>query len=333
MENVKKLVIGKKLDARYIGMIQNRYPWLGISLCETREEQEELLRDADILFTRMLPTDPSSYPRLKWVHFMWEGIDRISDEFKSSEVLLTNSRGIHSHQIAEHVFMYMLVHSRKVFDHRKNQERRFWLPWKEQPFLKTLQGSTIGIIGYGAIGREIAEIAKGFGMRVIAIKKDPERKFQAVFSEVEEAKGPFHPADRILGPEGLYELLAESDHVVLALPLTEETRDLFGKREFGTMRKGVFFINIGRGSLVDEEELIRCLESGHLSGAGLDVFREEPLAETSPLWTMENVILTPHSSVGGDPADESVVELFCENLDRFLKGGELINMVDKQRGY
>jgi len=333
MEDIKKLVIGKMLDSRYVSTIQEMFPWLNISLCETREEQEEFLRDADILFTRMLPMDPSMYPKLKWVHFMWEGIDGISEELKGSDVLLTNSRGIHSHQIAEHVFMYMLVHSRKVFDYRKNQEKRFWLPWKDQPLIRTLKDSTIGIIGYGAIGREIARIAKGFGMRVVAMKREPGSRVRSTFPARDGINEPAPPPDKVLGQDALNELLSESDHVVLALPLTEETRNFMGEAEFENMKKGAFFMNIGRGALVDEDSLIKSLENGHISGAGLDVFRDEPLPGLSPLWSMENVILTPHSSVGGDPADERVVELFCENLDRFLKGKEMINLVDKKKGY
>ncbi|MGA1820170.1 MAG: D-2-hydroxyacid dehydrogenase [Thermoplasmatota archaeon] len=328
-----KLVIGKRMEDGYIQIIQNRFPWLLVSTCSTREEQEEMLIDADILFTRILPEDPSKYPRLKWVHFMWEGIDTISEDFRSSDVLLTNSRGIHARQVAEHVFMYMLAHSRKLFDYRKNQESRFWLPWKDQPLLGTLNGKTLGIVGYGAIGREVSRIAKGFNMHVNAVKKDPEGAAQSPHS-MSSGGDQFDPGpDKIMGPDGLDQLLNESDHIVLALPLTDETIDMFGKREFGSMKKGAFFVNVGRGALVNEDELIRSLEEGHLSGAGLDVFREEPLPATSPLWSMENVIITPHSSVGGDPADELVVGLFCENLDRYLKGEDMINVVDKRRGY
>jgi len=333
MMKVTKLVIGKRLDDRYVRTIQSRFPQLTIASCVTREEQENMLVDADILFTRLLPEDPSKYPSLRWVHFMWEGIDVISEAFKRSDVLLTNSRGIHARQIAEHVFMYMLVHSRNLFEYRKNQERRYWLPWKDQPLLGTLYGKTLGIVGYGAIGREISRIAKGFGMHVIAVKRDPEGVPHPAYPESMEKGIPDPGAEKVLGPDGLDELIAKSDHIVLALPLTEETIDMFGKREFGLMKRGAFFVNIGRGGLVDEEELVRCLEKGHLSGAGLDVFREEPLPSTSPLWSMKNVILTPHSSVGGDPADEMVVELFCDNLERYLKGEPMINVVDKQRGY
>ncbi|MGA1872164.1 MAG: D-2-hydroxyacid dehydrogenase [Thermoplasmatota archaeon] len=333
MEGPTKLVIGKRLDRRHIEMIRTRSPGLEISTCEIPEEQEKMLEGADILFSRMLPRSPSRYPSLKWVQFMWEGIDSMTEDLRSSDVIVTNASGIHSIQIAEHVFMYILVHSRKAFRYREDQMRGYWLPWSDQPLLETLSGKTIGVIGYGSIGRSVARIAKGFGMRVLALKRDIGSTGRLQYPDIGYDERSAGMADEIHGPGGLEEVLGSSDHIVLSLPLTDETRNMIGKTEFSWMREGSFFINVGRGELVDEDELIRNLQSGHLAGAGLDVFREEPLPGSSPLWSMDNVVLTPHSSVGGDPADERVVELFCENLTRFLEGGDMMNVIDKKRGY
>ena len=333
MGNRLKLLIGKRMEPEYIEVIGNRFPQLEIDTCDTREEQEMKIREADLLFTRMLPDDPSIAPRLKWVQFMWEGIDAISPSFRDSDIILTNASGAHAIPIAEHVFTFMLNHERKTFMYREYQEKKEWLGWWDQPRLGLLHGKTIGIIGYGRIGRAIAGIAKGFGMEVIALKKDPSRRSSDDhhYSVCCDEDGSI--PSKILGPDGLHQLLSLSDHVVISLPLTSETAGIIGGNEFRNMKRGAYFINVGRGALVDEPSLIKALDEKWISGAGLDVFEKEPLPEESPLWAMDNVTITPHSSVGGDPADEQVVELFCENLDRFLDGRKMINVIDKERGY
>jgi phosphoglycerate dehydrogenase-like enzyme len=331
--NGLKLLIGKKMQQRYIDLIKQRFPQIEIDTCESKEEQERKLKETDLLFTRILLDDPGKAPLLKWVQFMWEGIDRISPAFRDSDIILTNASGAHAVPIAEHVFTFMLNHERKTFMYREYQQRKEWLGWWDQPKLDLLYGKTLGIIGYGRIGRAIAGIAKGFGMNVLALKKDPNaRRSDGLHYSLccdEEGSIP----TRIFGPEGLHEILSLSDHVVLTLPLTEETRGVIGEGEFRKMKEGAYFMNVGRGELVDEHALKMALKKGWISGAGLDVFEKEPLPKEDPLWDMENVTITPHSSVGGDPADDQVVDLFCENLQRFIDGKDMINVIDKKRGY
>lgn len=333
MECELKLLIGKKMRQDHIDRIRERFPDLEIDTCDGKDEQERKMKDADLLFTRIIPEDPSLAPGLKWVHFVWEGVDEMSPAFRDSDIILTNASGAHAVPIAEHVFTYMLNHERKTFMYRRYQEDREWLGWWDQPKLGLLHGKTIGIVGYGRIGRAIAGIARGFGMNVIAMKSDPtvRRSNDMRYSPCCDNEGSI--PSRIYGPEGLHDLLPLSDHVVISLPLTDGTRGIIGEEEFLEMKKNAYFINVGRGALVDEEALIKALEEERISGAGLDVFEKEPLPKDHPLWVMENVTITPHSSVGGDPADDQVIDIFCENLERFLDGRKMINVIDKKRGY
>ena len=329
----RKLVIGKELEARYVNMIQERFPHLEIEICSEEEEQETCMVDADVLLTRIIPKDPSQAPRLKWVQFLWEGVDSMTRKFARSDVILTNSSGAHTVHIAEHVFSYLLTLSRKSFMYRKYQERREWLGWRDQPELRKLHGSKIGIVGYGRIGRAVARIADGFSMDVIALKRNPGRIMQDKHNGEGCCDMDGSIPKEFYGPDELCKMLGMCDHVVLSLPLTDETRDLFGVREFRAMKRSAFFINIGRGELVDEQALIRALDEKWIAGAGLDVFRDEPLPSDNPLWSMENVVITPHSSVGGDPADDEVVSLFIDNMERFTEGRPLVNLIDKSKGY
>lgn len=333
MKDRLKLLIGKKLEQRYIDLIKKRFPQIEIETCETNEEQERKIETADLLFTRILPDDPESAPMLKWVQFMWEGVDKISPAFRDSNIILTNASGAHAIPIAEHVFNFILNHERKAFLYRRYQDRKEWLGWWDQPKLGLLNGKTIGIIGYGRIGRAIAGIARGFEMNVVAMKKDPHVRESSdlQYSKCCDKEGLI--PSRIFGPDGLNELLSISDHIVISLPLTSDTKGMIGEKEFEVMKREAFFVNVGRGALIDEASMINALKEKRISGAGLDVFEKEPLPEDSPLWEMENVIITPHSSVGGDPADEQIVDLFCENLQRYLDGREMINVIDKKRGY
>lgn len=331
--NIEKIVIGKKISKDQLSRIRERISDASIVEVDSEEDQERELDDADILFTRILPKNIQKASGLKWVQFMWEGIDTIGEELRDSDVLLTNAGGAHSIQIAEHVFAFLLNLSRKNRMYIGFQNRREWLGWFDQPVLDRLYGSTIGIIGYGRLGRAIATIARGFNMKVIALKRDPEKKKNSKNHE-----GPCCDIDgtipeEVLGPDDMDRLIQVSDHVVMTLPLTRETEGMFGVEQFRRMKRSAFFINVGRGRVVDEASLIEALEKGEIAGAGLDVFEEEPLAEESPLWDMENVLITPHASVGGDPAEEQVVDIFLENLERFMKGERLMNLIDKKKGY
>ncbi len=330
---IEKLVIGKELPDEIISRISDRIPGAKVVSTRTREEQDNEIVDADVLFTRIIPEDISQARKLKWVQFMWEGIDTMSPAFRDSDMILTNAGGAHSIHIAEHVFAFLLNLSRKTRMYNDHQDRNEWVGWLDQPKLQRLFGSTIGIIGYGRLGRAVASIARGFNMRIIVLKRDPAKLKHDDYHDGTCCDIEGLIPDEIVGPDGMSYLLRNSDHVVMTLPLTGSTIGSFGRKEFKVMKETAFFVNVGRGKVVDEDSLIEVLKEKRIAGAGLDVFDTEPLSPDSPLWEMEDVIITPHSSVGGDPADDQVLAIFLENIDRFLRGDKLINVIDKSQGY
>jgi phosphoglycerate dehydrogenase-like enzyme len=257
-------------------------------------------------------------PKLRWVHSMLVGVDfaLYADIFKSP-VTVTNTRGIHGTQISELVFEKMLMLAKQApLCFQLQQEKK----WKRfTPLI--LHSKTIGIVGLGSIGREIARLAKAFHMRVLAIRRSTKQITRA------------RHVDKLLPIDKLPELISESDFVVLAVPATPETDKLIGEAELRSMKPTAYLINIARGSVVDEDALIRALEEHWIAGAGLDVFATEPLSPDSKLWGLPNFVYTPH--VGGALENYNAVatRLFCENLRRYLGGKRLLNLVDKKKGY
>ena len=246
---------------------------------------------------------------LRWFHSFSAGVD--SPVFKAlldRGMVLTNSSGASAPSIAQYVLAMMLYRSKPIEAWRESQRRREWTPLPGSD----LTGKTAGIIGTGAIGGEVARLAKVFGMRTIGVRRSGK---------------PARHIDEMATLRRLRYLLRESDFVVLACPLTKETEGLIGERELRAMKPSATLINVARGRIVDESQLLRALEAGWIAGACLDVFTWEPLPETSPLWTMPNVIVTPHNS-GVSPLNmERAMAIFVDNLARFVAGKPLRNRV------
>lgn len=257
-----------------------------------------------------------SAPRLRWVQSWGAGVEwLLTPGFVASPVVLTNAQGIYATPIAEHVIALTLCFSRGLNHLIRNQVKRQW----RHSRVTELGGSTLGIVGLGGIGTEVARRARCLGMRVIATRRRPERSSEF--------------ADEVRGPDELPWLLGESDYVALCAALTPGTRHLIGAPELAMMRPSAYLINIGRGGLVDEEALATAVESGRIAGAGLDVFAEEPLPAESRLWDLPNVVITPHLAGSSPRSHGRLMDLFCENLRRYLAGEELLNVVDKAAGY
>ncbi|MDI6807819.1 MAG: D-2-hydroxyacid dehydrogenase [Candidatus Eisenbacteria bacterium] len=316
------------------------------------------LRDSDIAFAWRIPREAFlGAQELKWVHCSGAGVTGLLfRELVESNCILTNSKGIQAIPISEHVFSLMLAYSRKINRALEAQLEGKWGRidlWTQPPELGELFGKTIGIIGFGGIGKEVARRAKAFGMRVLAVRKTPDlhtdaedstRPFQTI-GQSETLQGQsLHRAggqdqdtealgDEVFGTARLKEVLARSDYVLVLVPHTAETRGMFGEKEFRSMKKGPFFINVSRGAAVKEEALVTALKKGWIGGAGLDVFEKEPLPEGSELYRLPNVILTPHVAGASPLYWERVTALFLENLKRFLGGRPLLNLVDKRAGY
>ncbi|MBA7479632.1 Glyoxylate/hydroxypyruvate reductase B [subsurface metagenome] len=278
-----------------------------------------LLSEAEILFGLRLPRDiVSRAPKLKWIQAMSAGVEGyLGTELIASPIVITSVSGAAAAPIAEFVIglMLMFVKQSVLCFHLKQEKK--WLR-----FAPAVLGSkTVGIVGLGSIGREVARLAKAFGMRVLATRRSAKREGRARYVDV------------VFPPVQLPELLAESDFVVLALPLTPETSKIFGEAKLRAMKSTACLINIGRGEIVDEEVLIRALEEQWIAGAGLDVFATEPLPADSRLWELPNVIFSPHVAGGVDDYARRATELFTENLRRYLSGRRLLNIINKKRGY
>jgi len=288
--------------------------------CAKAENCSSFLPDTEILLafgqTDLNPILPAA-PKLKWIHALTAGVDQFLaiDALRQSDILLTNSRGIHGIPIAEHVLGMMLCHSRCLLTAHDNQQRCQWSSLKG---IDELYGKTALIAGLGSVGSEIARHLKSMGMRVIGVKK----------TKTEE---PF--IDALYGNDALEMVLPEADFVIVTLPLLPETIDLFSWPLFRKMKPSAGFINVSRGPIINEADLVRALTEKEIGWAALDVFRQEPLPKESPLWTAPRLMITPHHAASSPRYMERAIALFIENLQRFPQTDKMKNVIDKERGY
>jgi len=295
--------------------------------------------DEEILYGFMPPRDLAIAPKLKWMQLHSAGINHLlirNHPILASTIKITTSSGIHAVPIGEFAIAMMMALARRVPRMVRMQDSGAWTPsadrWKT--FLGTeLRGKTLGIVGYGSIGREVARIAKqGFGMHVLAMTQSGQKKDRGY---VEPGVGD--PDGEL--PDGWFErkqlrtMLAISDFVLISTPLTDATRNLIGETELRVMKSTSFIVNIARGGIIDESVLIRALKENWIAGAGLDVFEKEPLPADNELWKLENALIAPHISSATPNYDDRATDLFCENLRRYLGGKELLNLVDLEKGY
>jgi phosphoglycerate dehydrogenase-like enzyme len=304
--------------------------------CQNAEEVEQALEDSvEVLYTVYLPANLSRASRLQWVQMHAAGVDHVLDHpIMKSDMLLTTASGIHATPIAEYVFASILAFNRRVPRMLYYQSRREWPQGRWNLFASPeLRGSTLGIVGYGSIGREVGRIARCFGMRVVATKRSVSQMRDVGYAVQGLGDREGVLLDEAFPPDRLSEMLGLCDYVVVAVPLTPETRKLIGEAQLRAMKPSAYLVNISRGGTVDEGVLLRALQEGWIAGAGLDVFEEEPLSSDSPLYDLENVILSPHVAGFTLCYDERASDLFAENLRRYLEGEPLLNLVDKVRGY
>jgi len=305
--------------------------------CHDAEEVGEALdADTEVLYAFHLPHDLlNKAPRLRWVQLHSAGADHLlGHPIMNSDVLITTTSGIHAPPIAEYAFASILAWSRRVPKMLYYQNRREWPQGRWELFVgQELRGATLGIVGYGSIGREVGRLGKCFGMRVVATKRSVGQVADTGYRVPGTGDPEGQILNRIYPPEQLREMLAECDYVVISLPLTPDTRGLIGEEELRAMKPNAYLVNISRGGIVDEAALIKALQEGWIAGSGLDVFEEEPLPPDSPLYDLDNVILSPHVAGFSPHYDERASDLFAENLRRYLAGVELLNLVDKEVGY
>lgn len=256
---------------------------------------------------------------LRWVHSRSAGLDRVLfPELVASEVPLTNGKGVFSASLGEFALAAILYFGKDFRRMVRSQMAGVWDPFD----VSMISGQTLGIVGYGDIGRAVAARVRPMGMRVLAVK----RHLPAL-----ENADPL--VDQVYGPDGLIEMLSRCDYVVVAAPLSAETRGLFGEAEFAAMKKSAVIINVGRGPVIDEKAMIKALSQRRIKGAALDVFDEEPLPHGHAFYKLENVLLSPHCADHTADWHDDAMRFFVEQFGRFSRGEPLLNVVDKKLGY
>ena len=292
---------------------------------------------AEVMYALGLKNLPplNSAPNLRWIQFHSAGVDHVADsDLWNSDIEITTASGIHAPNMGQYVMAQILAWANRTPTWLTYQRRSEWPKNRWDIFLPDeLRGRTLGILGYGSIGREVARLAKAFGLTVLAIKRDA-RHIQDLGYIVPGTGDPDGAmVDRIYPSAATYSMIRECDYVVVTLPSTEATHSMVDEELLKTMKPSAFLVNVGRGAVVDEAALVKALKNGWIAGAGLDVFETEPLPASSPLWALDNVILTPHISGFTASYDERAVRLFCTNLSRYLADEPLFNAVDRQLGY
>ena len=296
-------------------------------------------RGVEVLYAGTPPADLAHAQDLRWVQLHMAGINTLQDHplLRDTLIPLTTTSGVHAATIAEYAIAMLLALAHRVPRMVEWHGRKTWPPDEDRwrLFVPTeIRGATLGVIGYGSIGRELARIAtSAFGMTVLACKRDPLVRADRGYGQpgTGDPEGTL-PAEWF-GPGDLPRMLPRCDVVALCAPLTAETRHLIGRAAIAAMKPTAYFINVGRGATVDEAALARALAERRIAGAAIDVFAEEPPPAGHPFYELDNVILSPHVSGFLPSYDDRCTELFAENLRRFLRGAPLLNLVDRARGY
>ncbi|MFQ6057456.1 MAG: D-2-hydroxyacid dehydrogenase [Anaerolineae bacterium] len=304
--------------------------------CRTDEEVAQALDETvEVLYSGRANFPLEAAPNLKWVQLHSAGVDHvIGTPLWESDIPLTTTSGIHATPIAEYVFASILAFTCRVPRMLYYQKRHEWPRGRWNLFVgQELRGQTMGLVGYGSIGREVGRLARAFGMRVLATKRRAEERRDTDYELPATGDREGRVPDAVFPPGQLKDMLAQSDFVVIAVPLTPETEKLIGEAELRVMKPNAYLVNVARGPIVDEAALVRALRESWIAGAGLDVFEQEPLPPDSPLWDLDNVLLSPHVAGFTPYYDERATDLFAENLRRYLAGEPLLNLVDKARGY
>jgi phosphoglycerate dehydrogenase-like enzyme len=293
---------------------------------ETPEQQErwqELLQDAEVLFDfgpRKMAEQLATRPNLRWIQATSAGVGQFASRvgLTKSRVVVTTASGIHARPLAEFVLMAMLMFNKGALRMATDQRAHRW----ERYAGREIAGQVVGIVGVGRIGREVARLLRGLDARVVGTVRAPEGR------RAEDLN-----LERLLSTDRVDEMLGELDYLVLACPHTPQTHNLISAQRLAALKPEAVLINIARGQVVDEAALIDALRNGRLRGAALDVFQEEPLPSDSPLWDMPTVLICPHSASTADSENGKIVDLFCDNLRRYLNDEPLRNVLDNDLLY
>ncbi|WHE06660.1 D-2-hydroxyacid dehydrogenase [Thermoanaerobacterium thermosaccharolyticum] len=316
---MKDILFLSKVNSKYVEEIQKIAPQFNVICLDDKKDAYKYIKDTEVLVCFDGDADAEfihNAENLKWIHLLSAGADAMPfDVLKERKIILTNSRGVHKYQISEQVLGYMLLFERGLnYFIRKQMNRE----WDKSVRVSELYGKTVCILGVGSIGEEISRIAREFGMKTIGVRKS---------GKISQF------VDEMYTNENMIFAVSKADYVICALPLTDDTYHLLGKDFFKNMKNDAVFINIGRGKVVDESSLIDALKNKTIRGAALDVFEEEPLSKESPLWDMENVIITPHTAGISPHYMERGIEIIKHNIKAYLGDGDFINRVDLEKQY
>ena len=289
---------------------------------EARARVDAAIGDMEVYYSASLPSDlPKRAPNLKWLQYVWDGIDLdIGADILESPITVTNAREMSNLNIAEWVVMCVLMFSKR--QHHLIAERREKV-WSNEFYNQVeVKGQTVGVVGLGAIGRDVARMCKALGMTVLATRRT-----------VSSRQYNVGDVDEVMPASDLDDLLRRSDYVALCVPGTADTRQLIRERELELIGPDSYLINVARGSVIDEPALTSAVKDGRIAGAGLDVFAKEPLPQESELWGLDNVIFASHKTGDVKGYDDRIADLFTRNVERYIAGQDLINVVDKKAGY
>lgn len=333
------VLITMPFERAHIARLEAVSPRLAITVREARavEEVSDLIPTTDVLYTWNVFPNPADAPRLRWVQLHQAGVDIAAEHplYSNSDVIFTTSSGVHAIPMAEYTMAMVLAFAHHLPAMMEDKLASQWPKERWNRYLpKELFGATIGIVGYGSIGRQIARLAQGFGMKVLAMKQNLRQLEETNTYMVEDTGDPSGEIpDRIYPPEALQSMLKDCDYVVITVPLTEQTRHLIDGEALKAMKSDAVLINVARGDVIDQAALIDALQRQQIRGAALDVFTPEPLPTDNPIWALPNVIQSPHISGLTPHYYDRTAELFAENLRRFLAGEPLLNQVERSKGY
>lgn len=332
------LLIALQFPEHLVDRLRAVSPRLKIHVHPVRSVSEiptGLLMDIEILYTSKALPEPEAVPNLRWIQFHFAGIDHVADSpLVRSGVTVTTLSGAAVSQMVEFAMMAILGMGRRLPLMMSDKAQKRWAEDRFDRFEpKELRGSTIGIIGYGSVGREIARVCRAMGAKVLATKRDLKHLEDTGY--VPDGQGDLNAelVERLYPPQALRSMASLCDFLVVTAPLTPETRGLVDKRVLLSLKPASYLIDLSRGGVVDHGALIEVLNDNRLAGAALDVYPVEPLPESSPLWGMPNVILSPHVAGASKEYFERATDLFVENIHRYLAGQPLLNRYDPQRGY
>jgi len=339
MDESIDVLITLPLTEELLKKISNISPRISLERIVARKPDEisdEAWKRVEVLYTNRVLPAPEQAPNLKWIQFHWAGLDHVLEEpiLQREGISITSMSGASASQMAEHAIMMMLALGHHIPEIMAHQKKAEWPSDRWQLFSpKELRGSTVGIVGYGSIGRQVARLLQAFGAIVLATKRDIRHPEDTgyILDGLGDPGGDM--VNRLYPPEALSSMLEECDFVVVCLPRTSATRGLLGAKELTAIKPGGYLVDISRGEIIDHNALLPLLRERRIAGAAMDVFPVEPLPAESPLWKLPNVIITPHIAGFSPHYDERAAELFVQNLQRYLENLPLFNRLNKELEY